>query len=475
LKQQTIKTGLGEAQYITNVLVQDTASLNPIGSAAMGFTANTGGDSQPVEANKAQSNPDAPVKRKNNIYDPENKVFRFPQGSTVINIITEVLLMSEYCKQSVEKPSDSSGLKPWFRIETQVYNLKPNAGNANRAKRPKLYVYKVVEYKVHEHRFKPPGAIPQGYDQLKKDCVKEYNYIYSGKNMDILNFNISLKTSMFTTAYSDMNALSGSVYSQANGAATEKNSQPTNAEANKLSTDAGMPIVPVGEMSKRYKNVGGGPNNDYRSLVAKNFQEALLNSPADMMTIEMDIMGDPYYLADSGAGNFSDLPANFNINENGSMNYQSGEIDIIINFRTPLDYNSFGLMEFAQGSEVTGFSGLYNVTEVTNTFNRGKFTQTLKAIRRPVQEPNKNPVKDIDPSGSSALVDETGQVSSIRRNEETGELYDGTGLFDDQGKPVKVDPNAKKQTVAVDSTPRGTRTGQVEYVPATNTRIPGSS
>lgn len=31
-------------------------------------------------------------------------------------------------------------------------------------------------------------------------------------------------------------------------------------------------------------------------------------------------------------------------------------------------------------------------------------------------------------SGSSAIVDETGQVSSIRRNDETGDLYDATGL-----------------------------------------------
>lgn len=475
LTRETIQTGVGESSTITNLLVQDTASLNPIGASVMGFTANTGGESQPVEGNKVQADPNKPPVRKNNVYDPKNKVFRFPQGSTIINIITEILLMSEYCKKSVEQSADSSGLKSWFRIETQVYNLKPNAGNSNRAKRPKLFVYKVVEYKVHEHRFKPPGAVPQGYDDLKKNCVKEYNYIYSGKNVDIINFNINLKTSMFTTAYSDMNALSGSVYGQVNGAATERNVQPTNADANKFSADPGMPVVPVGEMAKRYKNIGGGPNDDYRSLVAKNFQEALLNSPADMLSIEMEIMGDPYYLADSGTGNFSDIPASFNINENGSMNYQSGEVDVIINFRTPLDYNSSGLMDFSQGADANGFSGLYNVYEVTNTFNRNRYTQTLKAIRRPVQEPNKNPVKDnpFDTSGSSAIKNEDGSVSNFRRNEETGELYDATGLYGDDGKPLSVNPNDKKPRKAVDSAPRGTRTGQVEYVPGTNTQVPG--
>jgi hypothetical protein len=464
LSRQTSVTSSGsaanETESVTSSLVQDSASLNAIGAASMGFDANTGGESQPTEGNRAQSNPDKPVKRNANSYDPKNKVFRFPQGSSVINIITEVLLMSEFCKKAVEQPSDKNGLKTWFRIETQVFNLKPTPGNANRAKRPKLYVYKIVEYKVHEHRFKPPGAMPQGYEDLKKNCVKEYNYIYSGKNVDILNFNINLKTAMFTTAYSDMNALAGSVYGQLNGAATQPSAQPTNADSNKLSVDAGMTTPPTGELSKRYRNTGGGPNDDYRSLVAKNFQEALLNSPADMLTIEMDIMGDPYYLADSGMGNFSDIPQSYNINSNGTMNYQSGEVDILINFRTPLDYNSTGSMDFAEGTDATGFSGLYNVYEVSNKFSSGKFTQTLKAIRRPVQQP-KAAEQIIKPVIDTPVISE--QAAMLAAQEEG---------FDD-AKPTSVDPNKAAPRKAIDSATQGSRTGQVEYVPATNTKVPG--
>lgn len=461
LKQETVTAGVGAEQTITNILTQDTASLNPIGAASMGFTANTGGESQPAPANKIQADANKPPARKANIYDPKDKVFRFPKGTTIISVITEVLLMSEYCKKSVEQPADSSGLKPWFRIETQVYNLKANPGNANRAKRPKLFVYKVVEYKVHEHRFKPPGARPRGYEQLKKNCVKEYNYIYSGKNVDILNFNINLKTSMFTTAYSDMNALAGSVYGQINGAATDTNAQPTNADANKVSADKGMPVVPVGEMGSRYKNVGGGPNDDYRSLVAKNFQEALLNSPADMMSIEMEILGDPYYLADSGVGNFSDTPETFNINQDGTMNYQSGELDIIINFRTPLDYGSNGLMDFSKGTDANGFSGLYQVLDVTNTFNKGKFTQILKAIRRPIQKPTPAEEAAGKKYGISAQSEQARMLAEQDKD------------FADDGKPATVNPNQTQTRTAVDSTPQGSRTGQVEYVPGTNTRVPG--
>jgi len=458
------KTSVASASSIT-LLVQNSESLNAIGTSKMGFTLNTGGESQLKPKDQIQKDPDKPNSRKDNVYDPKDKVFKFAKGSSIINAITEVLLMSEYCKTNVTAPSDSSGLKKWFRVETQVYNLKPTVGNNNRAKIPRLYVFKVVEYLVHEHRFKPPSSQPQGYEQLKKNAVKEYNYIYTGKNVDILTFNIQLKAGMFTTAYADRNALSGSAYGQINGQGLEKTGQPTSDESNKVSTDKGIPNQPVGELASRYKNAGGGPNDDYRSLIAKNFYEALLNSQGDMLTAEIEIIGDPYYIADSGMGNFSDIPVNFNENENGSMNYQSGEVDIIVNFRTPVDYNGLtGGMDFINGVENTGFSGLYNVQEVINSFKSGKFTQTLKAIRRPIQEPS----KEVQNPSSSPIRDETGKISNIRRNEETGELYDATGLYEDDGKTLTKKPGEADKK-SIDSVSRGTRESQVEY---TNSGIP---
>jgi hypothetical protein len=450
LTQQTVASGNVSA----TLLVQDVGTLNLIGASEMGFTINTGGDSQSVSANKIQDDPDKPAKRKSNYYDPANKVFKFNQGTSITSIITEVLLMSEYCKRSIEQSSDSKGMKKWFKIETQVYNLKPNSGNKNRAKRPKLYVYKVVEYLVHEHRFKPAGGEPQGYEQLKKNCVKEYNYIYSGKNVDILNFNISLKTAMFTTAYNDKNALGGSAYTQLSGAGTDSASQPTNASANKSSADAGMPTSPTGELINRYRATGDGPGDDYRSLIAKNFQDALLNSPADMMTIEFEILGDPYFLADSGMGNFSDQPQTFNQNTDGTMSYQNGEVDIIINFRTPIDYGASGYVDFSQGYDAAGFSGLYQVQKVMNNWRGGKFTQTLDAIRRPIQ----NPIKPQITARPGVATDPVQSISSAT----------------DGGSALTTKPGVAPIR-AIDSKKSGSAENQVTYITATNTKIPGQN
>ena len=77
--------------------------------------------------------------------------------------------------------------------------------------------------------------------------------------------------------------------------------------------------------------------------IARAFNEAVMNSDADLITGTMTIMGDPYFLADSGVGNFNSEATKFlNLNADGSMNHSSSQVDILINFRTPLDITQQG-------------------------------------------------------------------------------------------------------------------------------------
>jgi hypothetical protein len=117
-----------------------------------------------------------------------------------------------------------------------------------------------------------------------------------------------------------------------------------------------------------------------------------------MMLLNLEIIGDPYYLAQSGTGNYTAQPTEFyNLNDDGSVSYQNGEVDIIVNFRTPVDINqTTGLYNFGGKSEnapVMGFSGLYKVNTVTHKFSKGEFSQTLVGQRRPQQENPKPPIK----------------------------------------------------------------------------------
>jgi hypothetical protein len=109
----------------------------------------------------------------------------------------------------------------------------------------------------------------------------------------------------------------------------------------------------------------------------------------------MEIIGDPYYIVQSGMGNYTAQATQYkNLNLDGSINWQNGEVDILINFRTPIDINqTTGLYNFGSSSKtspVIAYSGLYNVTNITSSFRGGQFKQTLVGQRRPQQE---NPVE----------------------------------------------------------------------------------
>jgi hypothetical protein len=100
------------------------------------------------------------------------------------------------------------------------------------------------------------------------------------------------------------------------------------------------------------------------------------------------ILGDPYYIADTGVGNYNaprgESPGT---TADGTMDYQSNEVDVVVNFRTPIDYREVGTMEFPHDSvPVKAFSGLYRVLVVKNSFSGGKFEQVLELVRRPNQD-----------------------------------------------------------------------------------------
>ena len=134
--------------------------------------------------------------------------------------------------------------------------------------------------------------------------------------------------------------------------------------------------------TKNY-NIGGGGPDDATVVAATQFQE-LITAGVDMINLELTILGDPYYLADSGMGNYSAKGVeNFScINADGSVNYQQTQVVVQVNFRTPIDINlDTGFYNFGDTKPVAQFSGLYNIIEVSSTFSRGSFKQVLKMIR----------------------------------------------------------------------------------------------
>ena len=120
-----------------------------------------------------------------------------------------------------------------------------------------------------------------------------------------------------------------------------------------------------------------------------------------MINLELEIWGDPYWIINSGMGNYTSKPVEGvkDLNKDGSCNWQTSEVHIWVYFRSPLDVNqTTGLYDFksqnhteslslsSKAGPAIGFSGIYCVNRVTTYFRQGQFRQVLRGYRMNGQE-----------------------------------------------------------------------------------------
>jgi len=355
------------------------------------------------------------------------RVMTVSSGKKFQDIIEEVVLLSDFGRNIASAKPDDNGMLDWFRIETNVYQSSSYKNVDQTGKPPRIFVFRVVPYLVHHSKFRAPTEKSKGIEQLKYIACKEYNYIYTGKNKDIINFDINFNHAFFTSIAGDYGQKTADSLTAASGAkvAGNKVASPGAAEADSNTT----------EMTKQNASINAGNPADAagpmvhpESVIARNFNEALMNSPVDLVTLDLEIWGDPFYIADSGMGNYS-APAGPtpNINSDGTMDYQTGEVDIEINFRTPIDYAG-SYMEFPGGGygPVGQFSGLYQVLFCANKFSKGQFTQTLQTIRRPKQDSDSKQVA-TDATGAVTIDNPEKQFVATETNSLTGNPEGSTG------------------------------------------------
>ena len=323
--------------------------------------------------------------------DPKQRTIQFKGGTKIQRIIEELVLISDFGKDLVNKGQISAdpvtGLVKWFKIETSVFVLDSPVTENLTSRHPRIMVYKVIPYDVHQSVFMLPGDPPPGYAFLRSQACKHYDYIYTGQNDDILNFDINFKNAFFTAIAGDFGNSSANNDTASRGLqndqpelgvpehVTSQNKDPKVARMNHQTT-----ATEAGSQTR------GAVQETPAVRVARAFQDALVNSPSDLINATLTIMGDLYYLTDSGTGNYNSQATSFiNLTKDGSMNYQNGSVDIIINFKTPIDIDVGGARGLTTET-VKQFSGLYTVYEVNNSFRDNQFTQELLVYRRQNQD-----------------------------------------------------------------------------------------
>jgi len=304
---------------------------------------------------------------------------QFSKGSNITEIIEAVIRDSQYLKsilEDVEKAKDDNGMIDYFQI---LINVQPGEVDLTTNQQKFIYQFIVCPYKVHFSKL--PGQEKSQYSAKKMNAIvkRTYNYLYTGKNIDVLGFKLNFNNLFFQAAVPKMGNSDKSGTAEAAGAA--------NTPEVKLAPGAGKnaqkhvnDVVPTRADVDAATSSGKGQQiqTDPYFKIAELAHNAILES-VNLLTGEIEILGDPFFLSTSGMGNYMPKIKDGAITFDGEANINGGPVIARVNFRNPLDIDiNTGLTKF---SKLTPFSGVYQVLRCKNLFRDGIFKQTLSLMR----------------------------------------------------------------------------------------------
>jgi hypothetical protein len=382
----------------SNILIQQD-DVSDIGLASVGFSGGRrpGQATRPFPDQKQCWDDKTKQWVKGSVVsNPKMTEYQFAQNANVIDVINKVMLSSDYNVKALDPDAvTDTGLRPWWRIDTQVYHVDSNENMQSTGRRPKIIVYRVVPYGVSVAKSAAPNTGTPGTEKLALKVPKVYEYIYTGKNTEVLDFNIEIKNSFvnkfsadntYNTKSQKLKNQEGSV-STANKEATQpKLVAPNQGGASQV---IGANNQPTSSQFSDTSNKGGPGGTRGETEIQKAgsiFHESLMEV-YDMQNCDLKITGDPFWISNSGLGNYTAQTDSLNVTSDGDLNWQNSEVHCLINFKSPSDIDqNTGLYDFKNAITANQFSGLYNIKKCVSSFNNGNFTQILSGYRVPNQD-----------------------------------------------------------------------------------------
>ncbi len=339
-------------------------------------------------------------------------VINIPAGTSIEQLIDFIVRQSDYVLDQIFLPQQGittidlqnkiqSGenvanivdklVKPlkWFKI---VPTMKIGQWDDTQGRYvPEVIMFSVKTFTISsKYPYAPRGRVP-GY-------VKKYDYLFTGRNRDIIDWNINFNTlfMMAITAGLDKN-IQGSTGAGLNpsGAAADPNATQTTVGQPPVGDPVATPAVaPIAGNSKDTNFDGGNTQKNIASADLKN--SLFLDSRGDMIELDLKIIGDPLFIKQDDV--FYSRPRdgeNQALTPNKSLYMDTGELYIFVNFLTPVDYDEEKGLAEVKANEILGpdgaeaaqnlgysnFSGVYKLITVDSTFVRGKFEQNLRMAK----------------------------------------------------------------------------------------------
>jgi hypothetical protein len=304
---------------------------------------------------------------KNTKLDPSKNTVRVQAGSKITDLINNVLQVSDYytgqfsTEKRPNKPLMFHKIIPLIKFG----ELDPKT---NLYERNVTYVVK--PYTMF-------GNDKENFGQKAPTSpVKRYQWIFTGKNRDIIDFKLNYKMSFFELR----NAADKAMVAEGDG-----------EEANPLD-GAGddNSILDTGVFPRRVRPVYGiadqsnsaGTDRSIKTLKLAELFKKQFDSSGDLISLDLKIVGDPDLIQQDNilygaAGDSNQLQY-----DNGSVNFRDHEVYFNMEFTNPIsDYNDQTGLFNVTSQETNFFSGLFKIISVKSEFRGGKFTQTLQNYR----------------------------------------------------------------------------------------------
>ena len=269
---------------------------------------------------------------------------------------------------------------PWFKVISTVYTeavLDPIT-----KMHPKTIKFKIVPYNIHILKLATAG-VSFGDVDWGRYVRKHFNYIYTGENVDVQNLRIEYKVGYWMK----------NVREAPPEGVLKKIKAKVNQRFEKLfGKELEKAMLELRQYPSLEKPDSSSGSEDEIGAREDQFWDYLTNPQADMMRIELEILGDPGFLSQDmyttlaqgddinsarGDGDWNDFHNCFNVD--------SVMPTIGVNYKMPGDIDlQKGLMFPPTQTEIESnifFNGVYQVNKVESRVNNGQFTQILYCTR----------------------------------------------------------------------------------------------
>ena len=256
-----------------------------------------------------------------------------------------------------------------------------------------------------------------------KGIHKSYPYWFTGQNTSVLDFQQN-----FNTLYN----------------ITVSGTDPENQAAAKFrqrfaSSMRELPYYTYDARSSQSPMGAEGKGEEVGANAAE-----YLYSPADMGRAKVRIIGDPAWIQQGSiATGVSAKDFSYSaFNPDGTINFDSNQVMFEIAWQRPEDYSlETGLADpyaKTKGTRNPIQSTVYQAVKVTSDFKQGRFEQNIEGTLYMFPKPdgkNKAPASAANGVNSAGQAiglevrDEDGTLSKLRKNPETGELYDPGDIY----------------------------------------------